>query len=290
MTELTIIRNTFLLLFICCLFMACARDNDLSPQPEDILQVEEVVNELRLSVHGSVNTEDVDFEFDILGGNGQYAVNVLPEEGAKASIQGNKVKINLLSNSVSVTVSDKKQKSSSVSINSTSETLIKKNYGLFISSGNTSTMKHVIFGAGGYTIEKTKGTSAEVIVLEKDHIKVTGLKPGNSYYRIKDKRGSTALLEVMVTSTFDLTDSHMEIPAVNDQVVSIIIKRSNADWKLIGEPSSLIFEKVTIIPKGNTVKHDVLQIDTSKDNAKGIATVHLKDQAGNTASITVRIQ
>ncbi len=289
--KLNTIQTNLVPFFICIslltLAMGCKKDQIVVNEP----QIEEVLNELKFSVQGAVYTEGIDFEFDILEGNGGYTVSVSPEESAKVTILENKVKIDLLSNSTSVTISDKKQKSRSVAINSTANSLSNIHYGIFINSGGTYTMKDLSFGAGGYTIEKIKGTSAEVFVLGSDHIKITGLKPGNSYYRIRDSRGSAAPLEVMVTSTFDLTDYHLEIAAVNDQIVSIIIKQGNGNWKLVEEPLSPIFEKITLMPKADSdKKYDVLQINTSKDDAKGIATVHLKYQAGNTASVTFSVQ
>ncbi len=279
-------RKTFLLLFIGCLFTACSSDDDFN------LKADEVIKELTLSVKsGNVYTDGVDFEFDILKGNGEYTVSVSNEEDARVAIDGSKVKINLLKNTAVVTVSDKKKQSASVVINSTAKSLIPTDYSLFISGGDVFTMKDVAFGDGGYTIGKIKGTSADVIVAENDHIKVTGLKPGNSYYKIKDKRGSTAPLEICVISSYDLTDNNIEITAVNDQRVSVVLKRGDGDWKLVGDPLSPVIQKVTLLPKGDIDrKYDVLQIETSKDDAKGIAAIQLKDKSGNSAFITVKVQ
>ncbi len=286
----TIQRISFLLL-VSFLFAACSTDDNSDTDFEE-------VKELKLSANGdiltegeTIYTEDVDFEFEILQGNGDYTISLSNDESAKFSIEENKVSVNLLKSHVNITISDKKEQTTLINIVSTAESLVSNGYGILIEEGRTHSMS-VNFGAGGYIVEKIKGESSTVVVTEDDEVKVTGLKPGNSYYKIKDKRGSTAPLEVLVPSYYDLTDNKVEITAINDQTISIVLKWGEGDWQLV-EPqtSSPIIEQVFLMPKGDEEKkYDILQIDTSKDDIKGIATIDLKDSLGNKAHVTVKIE
>jgi hypothetical protein len=271
------------MIFLCA---GCSSEDELAT-PE----LPELIRKLELSVGPVVQTEEVDFEFDILDGNGGYTVGVSSEEGAKISVIGNKVKVNLLRNNVSITVTDKKNQSTSLSIYSSAKSLTPHNYGIFIETGDTYTMKDIGFGSGGYSIQKVKGTSADVGVTENDHIKVSGLQPGNSYYKIIDKRGASAAFEVMVTSSFHLTSNRLEVTAVNDQIASVWLKWGGGGWKIVQSILSPAIQKATLMEKADIdKKYDILSIVTSKNETKGVATIRLKDKVGNDAAITVRVQ
>jgi len=275
-----------LLSFMICLCAACNSDDELAT-PE----LPEQIQKLELSVGRVVQTEEVDLEFDILNGNGGYTAVVLSEEDAKVSVDGNKVKVNLLRNNVSITVTDKKEQSISLLIYSSAKSLTPHNYGIFIESGDTHTMKDIAFGSGGYSIHKIKGTSADVDVTQNDHIKVSGLQPGNSYYKIIDKRGTSADFEVMVTSSFYLISNRLEVTAVNDQIASVWLKWGGGGWKIVQSTLSPAIEKVTLMEKADIdKKYDILSIVSSKNEVKGVATIWLKDKTGNDAVITVRVQ
>ena len=99
-----------------------------------------IIKELELSVptmeESQIEIDEVDFEFEILDGNGEYTVS-LPknsEDNARASISGNKVTVNLLSQRpMTITVTDKEQKEAVVSVRSNHPSL--EHYG--ISNGIT---------------------------------------------------------------------------------------------------------------------------------------------------------
>lgn len=289
-----IIQKTSLLFLVSFIFAACSTDDKAATDLEEV----EDVKELKLSANGddltageNLYTDDVDFEFEIIEGNGGYTLELSDDESAKFSFEENKVKVNLLKSQANITISDKKEKTTSFSIVSTSQSLVSSGYGISIEKGKTHKM-NISFGAGGYSIEKSKGESSTITVTEDDDLEVTGLKPGNSYYTIKDKRGSTAPLEVLVPSFYDLTENKLEIKAINDQVISIVLKWGEGDWKIVeSQTSSPIIEQVFLMSKGDQEKkYDILQIDTSKDDGKGIATVGLKDSLGNKAYVIVRIE
>lgn len=279
-------KKVLILLLITSVFAACSSQDDLIAEPEA------VIKELSLSIKpGHIYTSNIDFEFEILDGNGGYTVSVSDDEDARATVEGNKVKVNLLKNTASITVTDKDNQSASVVINSSAKSLTPSAYGIFIDNGTSYTMKDINFGEGGYTIEKIKGTSAEVIVVENDGLKVNALKPGNSYYKIVDKRGAKAKFEVYVTTAYDFYGRTLEITAINDQIISVIIKQGAGEWKIVGEQSSPIFKKLTMIAKGDKdKKYDILNIATSENESKGIFTIPLQDKAGNKAYVTVNVK
>ncbi len=290
-------KKVFLLLSISCLLAACLPDVDVDtkkefyPEEEFDPAEEDVTVNLKLSVDGQVYTEDVDFEFEIIEGNGGYMVSVSGDEDkdAKVTINGSKVTVNLLSSMAFIIITDQKQQSTHIEINSSAESLAPHSYGVSMDVGRTYTLKNITFGAGGYTLRKIKGTSAEATMIENDCIKITGLKPGNSYYKIIDKRGTTAPLNISVDRSYDLINNNIEITAISDQTVFVILKWGEGDWMLVEEPSSAIL-KIFLMKKADIdKKYDVLQIDTSRD-VKGTVMIRLKDKAGNYAWITVKVQ
>jgi hypothetical protein len=280
-------KKTFLLLLISCLFVACSSDdNDWNPQTEP--EPGEIWKNLKLSVEGDVETDGTDYEFEILEGNGEYTADV-DEEFAKVTITGNKVKVELLRCRVFIIIQDKIGQNAYVYINSSAESLVSIGYGLIMDTDSEYTIKDIRFGAGGYILEKIKGTSAEAVVTEEDYIKVTALEPGKTYYKIKDKRGTTSKLEIIITDNYDLEGNNLTITTTNAQVINVILKQGEG-WELVSTPSSPAIKRITLHTKGHIDGYDTLQIDTSEDDAKGEALIQIKDKSGNYASITVKIQ
>lgn len=116
---------------ILCLLNLMTACNTGSESDLDMEEVVEVVKDLKLSIpqinEKWIYTEEVDYEFEILDGNGDYRAVVTDNGGdpsAFARIEGNKVIVNLLDDrGCSVTVWDKKGKSAVVYIQSTHESL-----------------------------------------------------------------------------------------------------------------------------------------------------------------------
>ena len=280
-------KKAFLLLFISCLFAACSSDDkDLDPGTEP--QPEEIWKNLKLSVEGDVETDGINYEFEILEGNGGYTADV-DEEFAKVTITDNKVKVELLRCMVSVIIQDKTGQNAIVYINSSAESLVSIGYGLIMDTDNEYTMKDIKFGAGGYILEKIKGTSAEAVVTEEDYIKVTSIEPGKTYYKIQDKRGTTSKLDITITDNYDLEGDNLTINTTNAQVINVTFRKGEG-WELVGNPSSPAIKRIVLHTKGHIDGYDTLQIDTSEDDAKGEALIQVKDRSGNYASIRVNIQ
>lgn len=272
----------FFLLTICS-FTACSSDDGDEFPPE-----EKEVKEIKLSVDNYISTDSLDYEFEILDGNGEYTATVFEEGTAKVSIEGDKVTVSMLSNRARVTISDIEHQSASVDIYSSSMSLVPSSYGLFMPA-DTLCIMGLGFGVGGYTVEKTKGISAEAAVNDGDSLKITSKVPGTSYFKVTDKRGMTAEVEVNVVAYYTCTGNSLDITAVNDQVISVIINWGEG-WTLIDGESSPLFERLTVMEKGAHKKYDVLQIDTAKENAKGSWPIRLKNKNGDYATINVLVQ
>jgi len=277
-------KKTLLFLILVFLFTACSSEDEWNPANE----TEGDVKELKLSVSGDISIDGVEYEFDILDGNGGYTLDV-DEEFAKVTITGTKVKVDLLTSAVNIIITDQKGKNAMVSIFTTAESLVPKNYGLFMRADSIYTMKDIDFGAGEYTLQKIKGTSAEAVITENDHVKVTALKPGKTYYKIKDKRGSVASFEIIITDNYDYTGNNLVINTTHDQVINVIFK-SGTGWKIMGDPSSPLTERIVLHARGNVDGYDTLQIDTSDDDNKGTVMILLMDDAGNYATVTVHVR
>ena len=269
-----------------------------SPLEESLPEVE--TKELKLSTpnenSGIVETAELEVELEIIDGNGEYLASVSETDGepdAKVAITGNKIKVDLLTrNIVELTITDKKFQKATVQIRSTHKSLEVPSFGLLLSEGQTYVMKDIQFGAGGpYTIESIKG-NASTATIENDGITVTSKKLGNTYYKLKDKRGTVALFEVSTTLNVDLTTNYLELEGNNTMSVTVNLPK-DTDWLVLSST-----EKVTesvkverpIDPKtGSHVDYQVLFINTS-DDSKGTDTITLKNKDGELAVVRIWVR
>lgn len=279
-------KKAFLLLMIGCIITACSTDNIVDPE----IDIEDDVKELRISAPNYVTTDKLDYDFEIIDGNGDYEISAEVEDAIKVTMEGNKVTVHLLTRHSYVTVSDKSDQSVSFTIASTAKELVPTANTLLLPKDSTYTM-NIEFGVGGYQIETLEGTSAQAVVTKDDFIKVTANKIGNTYFKIKDRRGAASPLNVTVPSFYDLKNENLQITAINDQRVSITLKTSKADWTFEQKPTSSLLKDATLISKGSYEgEYDILQFDTNKDDLKGSTSIYLKDSLGNRASVTVEIK
>ncbi|MEG1649142.1 MAG: hypothetical protein RR277_04550 [Rikenellaceae bacterium] len=120
-------------------------------------------------------------------------------------------------------------------------------------------------------------------------MKIATLRQGNSYYKLIDKRGTTASLNVMVGAIYDLVTNSIRINAVNDQTFSVTLKHGTG-WKVTTtKPYSPIIDQVYLMRSSEASKYYVLQIDTAKGDVKGSTTIELKDETGNIALISITV-
>lgn len=261
-----------------------------------------VTKELKLSVpvmdEALLTTEDVDFEFTIIDGNGGYTATVPETDGdpdAKITIEGNKVIVNLLSHlGVQVTITDARYQEATVFITSTNETLqsIPSRYGLGLDEGQTTTMD-INFGAGApYTIEKTRGNASHALI-EGEKVKVTSLAIGDTYYKIWDKRGSVTRFVTSTSLDFemDMASSYLEFTGVNNLSASVKLPWGT-DWMIVGATDNTI-ERVLVskvlISTGVWSDYYVLFIHTI-DQGKGADTITLRNSDGDLAVVKVHVR
>lgn len=284
-------KYSFLFL-ISSLFFACSSDDEI---------IEDVTKELKLSVplidKEWLTTEDVDFEFEILEGNGEYTVavsEIAGEPNAKVTIEDNKVIVNLLNHlGAEITITDKKEEKATVYIRSSNESLQTiPSYTLFLDEGRTGTM-NIKFGAGApYTIEKIRGNASSAL-MEEDKVKATSLAVGDTYYKVRDKRGSVAQLIISTSLQLEMatTSNYLEFDGVNNLSASIRLQWGTG-WEIIGSTDK-VTERVSVsqVLVSTNVWSDyyVLFINTV-DKGKGTDTITLKNGNGDFAVVKVHVR
>jgi len=275
-------KKAVLFFFSICLFIACDKAHD-NEQPE-------VVKPLKLSTENYIWIDSLSYTFEITEGNGNYAASIAENSGdANITIKDNKVTVDLLSNSVSINISDKKGQSAHLTIYSQAKALEPCNYIISMDTASTYTLKNMDFGLGGYRVEKVKGTSAKVAVLSNDNLQISTFKSGNTYYDLYDKRGRKTSVKVIVIASYSLTSNLLEISATRDEVVHIALKWGEGGWKLLNDNPSSFFERISLMPLAYDKKYDILQLDIVDGNIGGVSIFDLKDKAGNIARIALKI-
>ncbi|NDV94588.1 hypothetical protein D0T84_06585 [Dysgonomonas sp. 521] len=281
------LRNLFLFSTI-CFFVSCGSDSVIDRGDDED---NEPVKELLLSVDNGNRTlsfDGIETEFEILDGNGDYTVTSSDENAAKVRLEGTKVYVDFISyhTDVTITVTDKKSQQKSLSMVSYAKSLVSPGHTLFTELGKTYIDKYVSFGAGGYTIETISGTSAKATVNENDEIVVEGIEFGNSYFKITDRRGTTATYDVIVIATYELDSESMSISAKRDQIISIKLLYGNG-WKLVDFTNAL-FDGVYMHNATDTECASV-QVDTSKE-VIGQGVVKIINDEGQPAVITISVE
>ena len=272
------------------LFFACSSSDE-----------EEITRDLKLSILEEdrfVTTENVDYEFEILDGNGGYVANVSETDGDKdatVTIEGNRVIVNILVGNhygPTITITDSKNQEATVYIESTHESLHIPGFGLYLAEGQSGTM-YVEFGAGApYTIEKTRGNASNAF-MEGDKVNATSLGLGDSYYKLRDKRGSVANLTIKTTLQFemDMTTNFMEFTGVNNLSASVKIPWGT-NWEIIGSTDKVL-ERVSVskvlISQGVWSDYYVLFINTA-DEGKGTDTITLRNEEGDLAVVKIHVK
>lgn len=284
------------LLLAISLFPACNSGSD-----EEII---DEPRELKLSVQpdefGRILTEDVDFEFEILDGNGGYTATVSEIDGdpdAKVTIEGNKVKVNILVGNgygPRVTIADKKNKQVELYIESTNESLhIPGGYGLSFNIGQVALLDDIKFGTGApYTVERVRGNASEAVI-DNGNVKVTSLALGDTYYKVRDSRGSVLNLTAQTTLQYDMssTSNFLEIDAKNNYSATITLTWGD-EWQIVGLAESITERTHVGLPitvSGTYDDHYVLFIHTT-DKGTGTDTITLRDKDGNLAVVKVHVR
>lgn len=175
----------------------------------------------------------------------------------------------------------------SLNIRTSNESLTRVGYGVSLEEGDSCVMDNISFGVGQYRVTLWKGNSAEVTVMPNDHLWVKSLKPGNSYYKLTDKRGTSVLLEVYSCAVNTLTSSSLDIQSERDQVTHVALKYGEGGWKLLTNAYDERFiDLLTVHTMGDVKENcDSLQINSAKNAVAGKTDIVLIDKAGNVAVI-----
>lgn len=266
----------------------------------DIEEIIEVPRELKLSIplinEKWIYTEEVDYEFEILDGNGDYRA-VVADTGTDPSgfacVEGNKVIVSLLDNSgCSVTVWDKKGKSAVVYIQSTHESLNVASHFYSLGVGDTVEVDNIDFGVGKpYTIERIKGNASEINIKD-EKIYVTARSLGNTYYKFRDKRGTVLSFTTISSLSFELDESQrtLNFNAVNSMSGSVRLKWGN-EWE-VAEKSEKIIQRYSLerphLAGGGLSEYYTFFIET-KDEATGTDTFLLRNNKNEEVTISITI-
>lgn len=302
------IHGNIAFLFSFILLLSCS---DKAEQWEEFT----IVKELELSVptmeESQIEIDEVDFEFEILDGNGEYTVS-LPEnseDDARASISGNKVTVNLLSQRpMTIIVTDKEQKEAVISVRSNHETLKHNGFsnGLGMDVGTTNESKIIEtgmgapfqtaapFGAGGpYTVERFRGNSAEVYV-KNDIIHTETFKFGNTDFKIRDKRVTHFRLNVESAMYLEILPEERSLDIEGDNYLSAYVNLKWGDkWEVVTATEN-ITEYVSVarpinVEPGSEYDFYFISIHTT-DKGKGKDTYIFKNSDGTTITVTMNIK
>ncbi len=141
-------------------------------------------------------------EVDIVSGSGSYKVASSDETIAKATIEGNKVKVTALKKGdITVTVSDTKtSKKTTLKVTVTVDKLAISEEEITIQKGRTEGVV-IKTGSGNYKAE-TKDAKVATVTLDGDKVIITGVKKGETKVVVTDTEGKVSK-EIKVKVTVD---------------------------------------------------------------------------------------
>lgn len=272
-----------LLLILPLLFVNCGDEDD----DGELVICNEPVNELKLSLDNKpCYVYSIDTTFTIVQGNDSYSSTVSDENVAKVSIQDTTVHVSFIANgSVTITIKDAYGQSADVNMSVYHPSLVETFYGLFMEIDTTHTSE-LRFGAGGYHIENVKGDCVAVSIVD-DRLVTQAKDYGKVTFDIVDKRGTRLKTEVCVVAHYDLDSDRLDIEMKTDQIASVRILYGAGGWKV--EPYDESLCEVNVLPAGNAMDYDVIQIDT-KPEALGNSIMQFRDNEGNTATIHLTVR
>ncbi|MGL5689359.1 MAG: hypothetical protein ACRDD8_00955 [Bacteroidales bacterium] len=286
---------------ICLLSVMPSCSSEGSETDLDLEEITEVARELKLSIplinETWIYTDEVDYEFEILDGNGDYRAVVTDNGGdpsAFARVEGNKVIVSLLDDSgCSVTVWDKKGKSAVVYIQSTHESLVVVNHTYFVEVGDIWEIKGIDFGVGKpYTIERVKGDASEIEVKD-GKMYVTAKALGNTDYKFRDKRGTVMSFRSVSSLQFDVQKGETELgfDAANYMSATVTLKWGK-EWKII-DSSNIISYNISLerpyVVGGGLSEFYTLFLNT-KEEGKGTDFFLLRNSDNEEVTVSMSIQ
>ena len=273
------ITKLVLLALLATVWMGCSKDNEEEPVPpvDLVLSVED----------GVIWVNELDYEFEILEGNGGYTVESSDEKMAKTRVEGEKVLVYFLGNgSVNITVSDREGKSKKAHFIFYHESLTLSNYYLFLDYSKTAIVDLDFGVGGGYYLD---GVDPDIIDarIEGDKMIVKSVMPGTDSLTIFDRRGSRMAMKVIVSERFDLTDSRLEIETGRNRTFHIKLLWGEDDYTVSSD--SPLFTRVVYHKQGHADGTSTIQVDTGPD-IYGLGDIVIRDKHGDFARVAVNVK
>ena len=267
------------LLFVASvLLVACNSNEDLdTPQ------------KLKLSVsEETVYIDELDYSFDIISGNGDYQLEV---SGAKATLEGNHVKLELFSDAAELMITDKEEQSVSLKVLSSNDALKPLWHEFRIPFGNITKSK-LNFGTGKYSVLRSTGSAATLVIDSQDRAVITSVEPGRSSFLVADQRGITGSIVVNVDSGWVLTSNELTVTVEGNQYYYFPLQYGAGGWRLISptnDDGPSFKPWLVVMPKGEGYWQDMLQIYAAKEDTEPVVYT-LQDKEKNKATITVCVK
>lgn len=249
----------------------------------------EEIQTLRLSTDDqTVYTDGIAYSFDIVSGGGDYKVEVTKNSphdlGGKATLTGNRVEVDLVSDGTHVIITDKHGQEANLLIWSRHESLQATNHTIGVSYGSylESTIN---WGAGNYSVLKQFGDAA-TLTFDGNHLIAQSVHPGRATFLVRDERGTTNSVAVTVGDGWDLNGEELTVTALAGYYYTFPLKYGDGGWKITSRPAALSDVWTVIMPKDQYRAHDMLQIFAPEEHPEPLV-LQLKDRANHTATITI---
>lgn len=266
------------LLFITCALFALAScdktDTDIDKPNEPILFELSIDTDETITDTNSgkeyiyIKTDDYDYGFDIISGNGDY--KLVESNDCRVTIENESVIINMYNEHSNLILEDSEGLQELVWIRSSND-MFNSVYGGFTLSlslpeGNSSEQSFN-FGVGDYTIECIKGTSATAEFISNNSVKFTPKRRGTTHFEVKDGRGLSVPYEVLVSDNIDMRDHFSNVDVIAEDYLNILIDKS-WNWEIRSVKSDSMFKIVTIHRGDDSKDFDYLQVNIAANVEK----------------------
>ncbi len=267
---------------------SCDKDEVEQKQPE----------ELTLSVNEEIiYTDSIKYSFDITSGGGDYQVSVAQTDvnGGFATLKGNRVTVDLVSEYTYVDITDKYGQSATVTIKSGNKSLQAPNTTIDMGYGTMHSIT-LDWGDGNFNILEQNEDGAADITFDGRNATVKALHPGKSRFVISDLRGTIGYYSVSVRQGWDLDSEKLNISAKKGTLYTFSLKYGNGDWEIVSCSDELRNNWLILGSKEHDeafrdYDYDFLQIFTPEEQTEPQSLfVNLKDSSNNTATITINIE
>ncbi len=276
-----------ILIFLATIFTtSCDKDEIDQNLPE----------ELTLSVNEEIiYTDSIKYSFDITSGGGDYQISVVQTDvnGGYATLKGNRVTVDLVSEYTYVDVTDKYGQNATVTIKSGNKSLQAPNTIIDMGYGTMHSIT-LDWGDGNFSILEQNEDGAADITFDGRNATVKALHPGKSRFVISDLRGTIGYYSVSVRQGWDLDSEKLTISAQKGTLYTFSLKYGDGNWEIASCSDELRNNWLLLGTKEHdeafrNYDYDFLQIFTPEEQTEPLF-VSLMDKSNNTATITINIE